>query len=121
MMQLARRASLVVALLLLASVGTASTECAWVLWSESDTAFRQPGVLGGGTVSIVEAFETKSACDGAAARQAAAREADTRADGNYSTVSRRGTWVFWESAIALGSYRYRCLPDTVDPRGPKGK
>jgi len=33
MMQLARRASLVVALLLLASVGTAAAECAWVLWS----------------------------------------------------------------------------------------
>jgi hypothetical protein len=31
MMQLARRASLVVALLLLASAGTASTECAWVV------------------------------------------------------------------------------------------
>jgi hypothetical protein len=31
MMQLARRASLVV-VLLLASVGTASAECAWVLW-----------------------------------------------------------------------------------------
>jgi hypothetical protein len=32
MKQLARRASLVV-VLLLASVGTASAECAWVLWS----------------------------------------------------------------------------------------
>jgi hypothetical protein len=31
MTQVARRASLV-ALLLLASVGTASAECAWVLW-----------------------------------------------------------------------------------------
>jgi hypothetical protein len=35
MMQLARRASLVV-VLLLASVGTASAECAWVLWSVID-------------------------------------------------------------------------------------
>jgi hypothetical protein len=32
MMQLARRASLIVVGLLLASVGTASAECAWVLW-----------------------------------------------------------------------------------------
>jgi hypothetical protein len=32
MMQLARSASLVVLLLFLASVGTASAECAWVLW-----------------------------------------------------------------------------------------
>ena len=33
MMQLARRASLVV-VLLLASLGTASAECAWVLWNK---------------------------------------------------------------------------------------
>lgn len=32
MMQPARRASLIVVLLLLASVGTASAECAWSLW-----------------------------------------------------------------------------------------
>jgi hypothetical protein len=36
MKQLARRASLVV-VLLLASVGTASAECAWVLWMEKTT------------------------------------------------------------------------------------
>jgi hypothetical protein len=35
MMQLARRASLLVALSLLASVATASAECAWVLWMMS--------------------------------------------------------------------------------------
>ena len=34
MRHLARRSSLAVALLLLASVGTASAECAWVLWTE---------------------------------------------------------------------------------------
>jgi hypothetical protein len=33
MTQLARRASLVAVLLLLASVGTASAACAWVLWA----------------------------------------------------------------------------------------
>ena len=33
MKQLARRTPLVVVLLLLASVGTAAAECAWVLWS----------------------------------------------------------------------------------------
>jgi hypothetical protein len=34
MMRLARRTSLAVVLLLLASVCTASAECAWVLWQD---------------------------------------------------------------------------------------
>jgi hypothetical protein len=35
MMQVTWRVSLVVVLLLLASVGTASAECAWVLWTDA--------------------------------------------------------------------------------------
>jgi hypothetical protein len=42
MMQRARRASLVVVLLLLASVGTASAERAWVLWLHTETATIEP-------------------------------------------------------------------------------
>ena len=121
MMQLARSASLAVVLLLLMAVGTASAECAWVLWNEFPTAFRQPGVRGGEGVIVVEAFATKSACDEAATFHANRQEAETRADTSYTKVTRRGTWVFWESDIAVGSYRYRCLPDTIDPRGPKGR
>ena len=37
MRQLARRASLVVVVVLLASVGTASAECAWLLWRQTVT------------------------------------------------------------------------------------
>ena len=57
MMQLARRASLGVVLLLLASVGTAAAECAWVLWVNEwfDASLdRAP--------SDVQAFATRSDC-----------------------------------------------------------
>jgi hypothetical protein len=113
-------ASLVV-VLLLASVGTASAECAWVLWNEFPTAFRQSGMQPIELVNVVDAFTTKSACDEAAVFHAKRQEAETRADTSHTKVTRKGTWVFWESDIAVGSYRYRCLPDTVDPRGPKGR
>jgi hypothetical protein len=53
MTQVARRASLV-ALLLLASVGTASAECAWVLWVEYPRSGYSP----------LDAFQTREACDG---------------------------------------------------------
>jgi len=52
MMPVARRASLVVVLILLASVGTASAECAWVLWQRVENqappkAVQQPVSPGG--------------------------------------------------------------------------
>ena len=40
MKRLARRALLVVVLFLLASGGTASAECAWVMWASIDDANR---------------------------------------------------------------------------------
>ena len=75
MTQLARRASLVV-VLLLASVATASAECAWVLSSE-----------------VPEFF--------------------IRLDERKVTIQRQNVFFL--------IYRYAYLPDTVDPRGQKGK
>jgi len=111
MMRLGRRASLLVAFLLLASAATASAECAWVLWQQ------QAEVSPGGAVSssdwtwlTVEANSTEAEC-----RQVLARF-DTSlgpkdADG-YATVTSKGKRV---------RARNVCLPDAVDPRGPKGK
>jgi hypothetical protein len=120
MNRLARRVLVATVALLLVWVSAASAECAWVLWDEFPTVFRQPGVRGMEGLSIVEAFDTKSACEAAAMFHAKRQEAETRADASYTKVTRKGTWVFWESDIAVGSYRYRCLPDAIDPRAPKG-
>jgi hypothetical protein len=101
MMQLARRASLGVVLLLLASVGTASAECAWVLWWE---------VAGRGPV-IMTARDERREC---AKDRIAAYTRDGRA-----AVPATGAFVELGSAKVLA--RYVCLPDTVDLRGPKAK
>lgn len=73
---------------------TAGAECAWVLW----LTIRELDGRGGEDVSILEAYTTKKECD-----QAESRE---RADLKKEPVKYR--------------YRVICLPDTVDPRGPKG-
>jgi hypothetical protein len=91
MMQLARTASLV-AVLLLASVGTASAECAWVLWSRTltDGAERR-GIIG--AYSREDGGKVK--CDEDVDRLTKLPQVMARV--------------------------YNCLPDTIDPRGPKGK
>ncbi len=78
-----RRASLVL-LLVAASVGTASAECAWVLWVKKPSGW-EPWY----------GYKTLVDCDNAAWTNSAGK--------------------------LLGSDEFACLPDTVDPRGPKGK
>jgi hypothetical protein len=86
-----RRASVIAALSLLAWAATASAERGWVLWRVSVEDWL-----------VVRAFSTedggKTTCDRVAA--------------SYTTASLRGPGRSWG---------FTCLPDTVDPRGPKGK
>jgi hypothetical protein len=92
MMQFARSAPLVV-VLLLASLGTSSAECAWVLWS------RDSLLSGDEAWGVISAF--------------------SREDGGKAECERSkegGTKRTREGASAV---RFVCLPDTVDPRGPK--
>jgi hypothetical protein len=97
MMQLARRVSLVVALLL-ASVGTASAECAWVLW-QREISEKPDGVW----VPRERLFKDVAEC------KALASKADHRYNPQTKTME------------PIPGGHTICLPDTIDPRGPKGR
>jgi hypothetical protein len=101
-----RRASVIAALSLLASAAMAYAECAWVLWNEVSRDNGQVGWI------AVQAEGTKRDCDQAANGKVkdAASEAGAIVKGN----------IIRPQSLPL-SYRFVCLPDTVDPRGPKGK
>ncbi len=111
-----RRAS-VIALSLLTSAATASGECAWVLWEERLTVSSQGGTKDWEIVAT--ASEPKDCYSGAG--RAATNQAErwrgplteVKIEGNQVTVSSKAGFV--------DNFRYLCLPDTVDPRGPKGK
>jgi len=102
MTRFARSASLLVALSLLISAATAYAECAWVLWEERPTHSNQ------WSLSWTRgAFETKKECD-----QAARVGSEVEAKALGEAQKRRLT--------PKPSASYTGLPDTVDPRGPKG-
>ncbi|SRR5712691_3764507 len=90
---------------ILAGPHLAEAECAWVLWNEVSRDDGQGGWI------AVQAEATKRECDVAASGKVkdAASEAGAIVKGN----------IIRPRSLQL-SYRFVCLPDTVDPRGPKG-
>jgi hypothetical protein len=90
-------------LCLLALATSASAECAWVI-----RVGPQPKPLG---TTPISAYASKDECEQAGRREVQAAVAH----GNWSSSDGLGVRI--ADVIA----EYRCLPDTVDPRGAKGK
>jgi hypothetical protein len=75
----------------------ASAEAAWVLWLGTGTTYTPFGAYGGAT--------GEKDCKEAAAQLMTDMKKDAKQLGEF----------------LRSSSRYLCLPDTVDPRGPKSK
>ncbi len=104
-MQYLRRSSVVVVLCVLSTVAPAQAECAWVLWNEVN---RDDGEV---VWIAVQAEAMKGECDLAV-------------KGKVKDAASEGAMVKGNIIRPLSlplTYRFVCLPDTVDPGVPKGK
>ena len=119
-----RRAALLLAVYLLISAATVHAECAWVLWEHRVT----PSKEGAATETWLaqEAVETRAVCE-AKSEALVQRLVQPRASGslrNYERIGDSKGVTMYQGRKEQGAYQtsdFRCLPDTVDPRGAKGK
>jgi hypothetical protein len=118
MMRLASHTSVLVACSLLALVATVHAECAWLLWHNSVVSVPGKDAL---ESQSFDAFPTYAACHQALARFLRAEAGNP---GNKivtdTTGASRGYYFTEVQGISRGG-NLACLPDTVDPRGVKGK
>jgi hypothetical protein len=122
-MMRARRTSVIATLLLLAWAATASAECAWVLWTRDASAGY--GFVDEKPWQLVRSVPTYDACEAVQAKTIkkiaafwakAGREVATT-ENTFSLSIRDAEG----KQVGLVTQLFRCLPDTVDPRGTKGK
>jgi hypothetical protein len=107
-----RAARLLLVLSLLGSAATAHAECAWVLWVRTQVPGQAP------TTSVLGAYEARAECKNAEREKIAGVRA--KSPSAKTKVDRETVWVWNEKSAATITHDYYCIPDTVDPRGPKG-
>ena len=116
-----RRASVIVAMSLLAWAATAYAECAWVLWKQCEVKTPAPTEP---SWSIPHAAETRVQCENALARLWQSEVNGNQPGPEKPAIERTQSGpgiviVNWKQGGGSKTEVY-CLPDTVDPHGPKG-
>jgi hypothetical protein len=100
------KTALLAAVLTLAPMQAAWAECAWVLW----------GAELGGQAIAVAGYKSIAEC------QREKKVWEARQDSRWPAAldaPRQGSHNPPATVASPGSFR--CLPDTIDPRGPKGR
>lgn len=101
------RIAVIASTIVLLTSSPASGQCAWVLWSGLDTPTPDTG------------FNTKIECEAEQERRLSDSEKMKGAQ-RYGRLVVTPEVKSGEYTFAPRMAYYTCLPDTIDPRGPKG-
>jgi len=113
-----RRASETLALCLLPLVMTACATCGWVLWEISSPTPKHPDA----TYDKLDAEATNEACKQRAEVAIQRRTLQARTYGWTVTRGDANRVIFTKAGNPNSFFvDFQCWPDTVDPRGAKGK
>ena len=108
-----RTIAAVVAAVLLLAPGSALAECSWVLWQET--------IVPTPEFRFERTYSTKEECDLNQARLLLRYRSAYSAANNNPMNSESGLYIIRPQGAPDIVSRLICAPDTVDPRGPKGK
>jgi len=109
----------VVALLIsLAFATSAHAECAWVLWDEIKTTWFQSGRetvewTAAGIPTATDCYSSMKATMKMQTKPDPKKDEEVNVIGDHIIYRKSGSYSTFQT--------YSCLPDTVDPRGTKGK
>jgi len=106
---------------LLAFTASASAECAWVLWEEQENTISEPFET---TWKTPLAYPSRAACVAVIEEYVRHWEKNHSPEQSVSRAASSTSAEFATRTRELGReliVRRHCLPDTVDPRGPKGR
>jgi hypothetical protein len=105
----------------LTSASAAAAACAWVLWEELLSVGSEGApTREWGIVATAQAPEDCGRTATAAVNDRAARWNKPGPRGSTLSVKSEGNQVTVTGGPVALNYRYLCLPETIDPRGPKG-
>ena len=106
---------------LVACATTAFAECAWVLWMEE----RFAATPAESSWRVLQGSTTYDSCESGLFARVRDDDTDRVTRGEQTLTEVKGPVVSKLRGVdgrgASQVLRYLCLPDTVDPRGPKGK